>query len=132
MDPRGGLRFANAVGGEDTSAQTVDAVDDSAIEASQTAPDSAVDAPVTPPAPLATPAPSFVYALGQIEPRFPTLSIEKEFAQAVGSPATAGLTDRQTMKSAISERENRYLARSLCWVFLIEGLETYILVARPR
>ncbi len=30
----------------------------------------------------------------------------------------------------ISDRQNRYLARQLCWVFLIEGLETYILVPR--
>jgi hypothetical protein len=27
-------------------------------------------------------------------------------------------------------RENRYLARQLCWVLMIEGLETYILVPR--
>jgi hypothetical protein len=27
---------------------------------------------------------SFVYALGRIEPRFPRLSVEKEFAQATG------------------------------------------------
>jgi hypothetical protein len=28
--------------------------------------------------------PSYVYALGRIEPRFPRLSVEKEFAQATG------------------------------------------------
>jgi PatG Domain len=89
----------------------------------------ALPAPVIP-QPLPTVAPSFVYALGQIEPRFPSLSIEKEFAQAIGNPESAGQTDRQTMKGAISERQNRYLARSLCWVFTIEGLETYILVPR--
>ncbi len=71
-----------------------------------------------------------MYALGQIEPRFPSLSIEKEFAQALGSPGNAGLTDRQALKAAISERQNRYLARNLCWVLVIEGLETYVLVPR--
>ena len=86
--------------------------------------------PPTPAPPTPTPAPSYVYALGQIEPRFPSLSVEKEFAQAIGTPETAGLTDRQTLKGAISSRENRYLARSLCWVFVIEGLETYILLPR--
>jgi hypothetical protein len=73
---------------------------------------------------------SFVYALGQIEPRFPSLGVEKEFAQVLARTDAAGLTDRQAMRAAITDRENRYLARSLCWVFSVEGLETYILVAR--
>lgn len=77
---------------------------------------------------LPMPAPRFVYALGQIEPRFPNLSIEKEFAQAIGRTDGSGLTDRQALKGAMSTRQNRYLARSLCWILVIEGLETYILV----
>lgn len=94
-------------------------------------------APVVPPglpapAPGLPPreAPAFVYALGRVEPRFPSLGVEKEFAQVLGRGDNAGLTDRQAMKGAISERQNRYLARSVCWVFVIEGLETYILVPR--
>ena len=83
-----------------------------------------------PSAPLPAAAPAFVYALGQVEPRYPSLSIEKEFAQAVGGAHSAGLTDRQTLKAAMAERQNRYLARSLCWVFMIEGMETYILLPR--
>jgi hypothetical protein len=71
-----------------------------------------------------------VYALGRVEARFPTLALEKEFAQATGRAATAGLTDRQVVQSVLSERQNRYLARQLCWVFTIEGLETYILGPR--
>jgi PatG C-terminal len=73
---------------------------------------------------------SYVYALGRITPRFPSLAVEKEFAQATGRADTTGLTDRQVLQSVLSERENRYLARQLCWVLTIEGLETYIL--RPR
>ncbi len=92
---------------------------------------SAVATAAAPVAAVVPPAPTFVYALGQIEPRFPSLSTEKEFAQAVGSNgASAGLTDRQAFGRAIRERQNRYLARSLCWVFVIEGLETYILMPR--
>ena len=72
----------------------------------------------------------YVYALGRVEPRFPTLAIEKEFAQVVGRAETAGLTDRQAVQSLLSERQNRYLVRQLCWVFTNEGLETYLL--RPR
>lgn len=74
--------------------------------------------------------PSYVYALGRIEPRFPRIGLEKEFAQATGRAETAGLTDRQAIQSVLSQRQNRYLVRQLCWVLTIEGLETYILVPR--
>jgi cyclic patellamide precursor peptide PatG len=74
------------------------------------------------------PAPvSYVYALGRIEPRFPRLALEREFAQVVGRSETAGLTDREALHAVLSQRGNRYLARQLCWVLRIEGLETYIL-----
>ncbi len=86
------------------------------------------DAGSTPAAPLDTPArPQFVYALGRIEPRFPTLAVEKEFAQVAGRGDTAGLTDREAVRSLLSDRANRYLLRKLCWVFTVEGIETYLL-----
>lgn len=72
----------------------------------------------------------YVYAIGRVEPRFPTLSVEKEFAQAIGRAQTAGLSDRQALQSVLSKRENRYLARQLCYVLTIEGLDTYLL--QPR
>ncbi len=75
-------------------------------------------------------APSYVYAIGRIEPRFPRMSVEKEFSQATGRAAAAGLTDRQAVQAVLSKRENRYLLRQLCWVVTIEGLETYILAPR--
>ena len=74
--------------------------------------------------------PSYIYALGRVTPRFPSLAVEKEFAQATGRAETAGLTDRQALQSVLSQRSNRYLARQLCWVLEIEGLETYLLVPR--
>ncbi|MGH9405666.1 MAG: hypothetical protein ACRD3D_07525 [Terriglobia bacterium] len=74
--------------------------------------------------------PNYVYAIGRIEPRFPRPSVEKEFAQAAGKSGTAGLTDRQALQKVLSQRQNRYLARQLCWVMTIEGLETYILAPR--
>lgn len=73
---------------------------------------------------------SYVYALGRVEPRFPRLSVEKEFMQAIGRTNTAALTDRQALHKVLSQRQNRYLARQLCYVLTIEGLETYIL--QPR
>jgi cyclic patellamide precursor peptide PatG len=75
-------------------------------------------------------SPSYVYAIGRIEPRFPRRSVEKEFAQAIGRVETSGLTDRQTFQKVLTQRQNRYLARQLCWVMTIEGLETYILSPR--
>ncbi|HNP31146.1 MAG TPA: hypothetical protein PKK23_19020 [Nitrospirales bacterium] len=73
---------------------------------------------------------SFVYGLGRIEARFPTLSAEKEFAQAAGRSKTAGLTDQQALSTVLLAKENRYLVRQLCWVFSIEGIETYLLYPR--
>src|ERR1700730_6754624 len=73
---------------------------------------------------------SYVYALGQIEARFPRPSVEKEVAQATGRAETAGRTDQQAFHDVLSRRENRYLARQMCWVLMIQGLETYILVPR--
>ena len=73
---------------------------------------------------------SYVYALGQIEARFPRPSVEKELAQATGRAETAGQTDHQALHQVLSQRENRYLARQMCWVLTIQGLETYILVPR--
>jgi hypothetical protein len=73
---------------------------------------------------------TYVYAIGRVHLRFPSLGVEKEFAQAIGKAETAGLSDRQTMQSALAQKHNRYIARQMCWVLTVEGLETYIL--RPR
>jgi hypothetical protein len=75
-------------------------------------------------------SPSWVYAVGRIEARFPTISVEKEFVQATGRSDARGLTDRQTLHAVLSKPENRYLARQMCWPMTIEGLETYILMPR--
>ncbi len=65
-----------------------------------------------------------------MEPRFPKISVEKEFAQALGRDKTSGLTDRQALQVVLSKPANRYLVRQLCWVVTIEGMETYITVPR--
>lgn len=88
--------------------------------------DAAVPGPPTPGG-VEIAAPAYVYALGRIEPRFPTLGIEKEFAQATGRAETAGLSDRQALQEVLSQPQNRYLVRQMCWVLTIEGLDTYIL-----
>ncbi|MEM2890126.1 MAG: hypothetical protein QW358_02120 [Candidatus Hadarchaeum sp.] len=40
---------------------------------------------------------------------------------------TVGKTDQQVFHAVLSKPENRYLVRQMCWVFTIQGLETYIL-----
>ncbi|MFC5661518.1 hypothetical protein ACFP3U_00825 [Kitasatospora misakiensis] len=76
------------------------------------------------------PANNYVYVLGQIDYRIPSLAVEKELAQAVGRSESADLTDRQAVHAVITDPENRYLARQLCYVLSVQGMETYIL--RPR
>ena len=77
-----------------------------------------------------TSVPQYVYALGKIEPRFRSMAMEREFAQATGRAETTGLTDRQAFYSVLSEKENRYLARELCWTLAIGGVATYILLPK--
>lgn len=73
---------------------------------------------------------TFVYALGSIAPRSPSLSIEKELTQAVGQMDATGQTDREAFHSVLTNPSNRYLVRQLCWVFSIERVDTYILAPR--
>ncbi|HTP31971.1 MAG TPA: hypothetical protein VMJ75_07355 [Candidatus Acidoferrales bacterium] len=75
-------------------------------------------------------APSYIYALGRVDARFPRVSLEKEFAQVAGRADTKGKTDREMFQTVLSQRENRYLVRQLCWVMTIQGLDTYLL--QPR
>src|SRR5579862_5384049 len=50
-----------------------------------------------------TSTPKYVYAIGRIEARFPSISVEKEFAQATGRADTKGLTDRQALQAVLSK-----------------------------
>jgi hypothetical protein len=56
--------------------------------------------------------------------------VEKEFAQVTGRMHTKVKTDREAMHAVLCARENRYLARQLCWVLTLQGLETYLLTPR--
>jgi hypothetical protein len=74
--------------------------------------------------------PSFIYAIGRVEARFPNLAAEKEFAQATKRADTARKTDQQAFHEVLSQRQNRYLVRQLCWVLTVQGMETYLLAPR--
>lgn len=79
---------------------------------------------------VSTPPASHVFAIGRVRPQFPGLSVEKEFAQALGNLDTTGMTDSEAFHAVVSDRANRYLARQLCWVMVIAGMEMYLLVPR--
>lgn len=76
--------------------------------------------------------PTYVYALGRVNLRFPSVGVEKEFVQATAREGKnlVGLTDYKALHRVLSDRDNRYLVRQLCWVLAIEGVDTYIL--QPR
>ncbi len=78
--------------------------------------------------------PAFVYAMGRVNARFPSMSIEKEFMQATARAGKklTGLTDSEALHLILKERNNRYLVRQLCWVLTIEGIDTYILQPRDH
>jgi len=71
-----------------------------------------------------------VYVVGHIEPRYPSLSVEKETRQAAARVGAARETDRQVMAKVLQDKGNKYLVRQLCWVLLIQGIEQYILIPR--
>ncbi|PYR05751.1 MAG: hypothetical protein DMF99_27610 [Acidobacteria bacterium] len=43
---------------------------------------------------------------------------------------TAGLIKTEVDQKVLSDPQNRYLVRQLCWIMAIEGLETYMLIPR--
>lgn len=74
---------------------------------------------------------SYVYAIGKVIHRFPNKSLEMELAQAIGrgpQEETRGQTREEALHKVITDPANRYIARQICYVLTIEGLETYILV----
>jgi hypothetical protein len=74
--------------------------------------------------------PDYVYSIGKISARFPSVDIEKELYQAVRTTETEKLTDRQVLHQVLSQAENAYLAREMCWVFSVNGVETFIVIPR--
>jgi hypothetical protein len=85
------------------------------------------DAPAFPFASL--PSRAFVYAVGRLDARFASLGAEREFAQISGGDPAAVLRTRD-LKEVLEDRENRYLAWQLCWVF--QGPFADCCVVAPR
>jgi hypothetical protein len=73
----------------------------------------------------------YVYAIGSVTARFPSLNIEKEFMQAWGKQPTQVLTISDADKfTVLSQGENFYLAREMCWIFQSGDIDVFILMPR--
>jgi hypothetical protein len=73
----------------------------------------------------------YVYAIGKVIHRFPNKSVEMELIQAIGripEGETKTLTNPEVAHKILTDPNNRYIARQICYILTIEGLETYILV----
>jgi hypothetical protein len=76
-------------------------------------------------------AKGYLYAIGTVTARFPSMDIEKEFMQAWGRAAGQTLTISDADKFAVlGQGQNLYLARQMCWVFQSGDIDLFIL--RPR
>jgi hypothetical protein len=73
---------------------------------------------------------TYAYAIGRISARFPSIDIEKELYQVVRGTDTAKLTDSQVLYQVLSQPDNAYLAREMCWVFSVRGVETFTIIPR--
>jgi PatG Domain len=72
----------------------------------------------------------FVYAIGSVEARFPSQSIEKEFIQVWSPTRYNGPVSQHVIYQVLSQGQNLYLAREMCWVFSNEGIDLYLV--QPR
>jgi hypothetical protein len=73
----------------------------------------------------------YVYAIGKVIHRFPNKSVEMELAQTIGripEMETKSFTNPEVAHKVFTDPNNRYIARQICYILTIEGLETYILV----
>jgi hypothetical protein len=70
----------------------------------------------------------YVYVIGEIDWRFPNTSLEKEFQQVRADTPVARLNQYEIEKKIL--KDNRYLARQVCWVMRSQTVETYILLPR--
>jgi len=80
-------------------------------------------------APLLPPV-GFVYAVGHLTARFPTLGVEKEFTQLIEATPSTALVEIDQLKAVLQEPESRYLGRHLCWVFVTQHVDAFTIAPR--
>jgi hypothetical protein len=74
--------------------------------------------------------PGYVYSIGTITARFPNQSVEREFIQAWGRPNYGGPISDAVKYEVLSQGQNLYLAREMCWTLQNESVDLYLL--QPR
>jgi hypothetical protein len=72
---------------------------------------------------------NFIYSIGNIRPVFPSKSVQNEFNQITGRTGTA-VPDNRLIFEVLSQGDNLYLAREMCWVFQVQGVDVYLV--KPR
>jgi hypothetical protein len=72
------------------------------------------------------PPPAFLYAIGRLEARFPSLGIEREFQQrhATMPPGEATATRRAVLRHVLES--NPYLAVRMCYLLMVSGYPAYV------
>lgn len=70
-----------------------------------------------------------VYAVGQLAPQFPSLGVEKEFAQLTRG-ATGRLVEAELLREVLSDPDNRFFGRHLCWVFTTQQVDAFVVLPR--
>src|SRR5262249_46665483 len=71
-----------------------------------------------------------VYAVGRLRPGVASLGVEKEFAQLAAGEHVGDQVDVDLLRRVLSDPDNAYLARHLCWFFSGGGIDSFI--ALPR
>jgi hypothetical protein len=71
----------------------------------------------------------YVFVVGNIVPRFPSQSLEEEYMYAYQEFKAEG-PPNALYYQVLSQGQNLYIARQMCWVLQIDGVDTYIIVPR--
>ncbi|GAA2250762.1 hypothetical protein GCM10010232_43340 [Streptomyces amakusaensis] len=71
--------------------------------------------------------PTPVYVLGRVRAVFPDISVQREFSQVAGEAEQPDATDDDALYRVLSDPDNRYIARQMCYVLSVQGVDTYLL-----
>ncbi|MFF8958555.1 hypothetical protein [Streptomyces sp. NPDC014894] len=71
--------------------------------------------------------PGHVYVLGRVRAVFPDISVQREFSQVAGEAKQPDATDEDALHRVLSDPENRYIARQMCYVLSVQGVDAYLL-----
>jgi PatG C-terminal len=88
-------------------------------------PNSSPGAPVRPAASIQP-----VYAIGLLSPHFPSIGVEKEFAQLTAGAHQGDRIEVGLLQQVLADPGNVYLARHLCWVFATSGVDSFTVLPR--